>query len=167
MPSQRVARVAEEVRAAAADILRGLKDPGIGFATVVRAEMSPDLRYAKIFVSVLGPDADRAATMAALSRATGHVRSELGQRVRLYRTPEVRFVLDGSIAHGDRIARVLRTLAAERGGAAAAGPEPGGPASRAPASEAAPPEEDTPVARAGRRPAGPPAAEDSPQGEGR
>ena len=114
MSEQRVARVAEEVRAAAAEILRELKDPGIGFATVVRAEMSPDLRYAKIYVSVLGPEADREATMAALQRATGHVRSALGQRIRLYRTPEVRFVLDGSIEHGDRIARVIRGLHAER-----------------------------------------------------
>jgi ribosome-binding factor A len=126
MAVQRVARVAEEVRAAAAEILRELKDPGIGFATVVRAEMSPDLRYAKIYVSVLGPEADREATMEALTRATGHVRAALGQRVRLYRTPEVRFVLDGSIAHGDRIARVLRDLAAERQSRGEAAPPGGG-----------------------------------------
>jgi len=114
MPGQRAARVADEVREVAADILRGLKDPGIGFATVVRAELSSDLRHAKIYVSVLGPEADRAATMAALDRATGHVRTELGRRIRLYRTPEVRFISDASIEHGDRIARVLRDLAAER-----------------------------------------------------
>lgn len=114
VPATRAARVADELRQAAAEILRDLKDPGIGFATVVRAELSSDLRYAKIYVSVLGPEADRAATMAALARATGHVRTEIGRRIRLYRTPEIRFVSDGSIAHGDRIARVLREIAAER-----------------------------------------------------
>ena len=105
-----MARVAEEVRAAAAEILQELKDPRIGFATVVRAEMSSDLRYAKLFISVLGPEAERAATMAVLERAKGHVRTELGRRVRLYHTPEVRFVADDSMEHGDRIARILRGL---------------------------------------------------------
>lgn len=105
-----MARVAEQVRAETADILRGLKDPRIGFASVVRAEMSPDLRYAKVYVSVLGPEAEREETMAVLERARGHVRSELGRRIRLYHTPELRFVMDDSLAHGDRIARILRDL---------------------------------------------------------
>ena len=110
MERQRVARVAEQVRAETADILRGLKDPRIGFASVVRAEMSPDLRYAKVYVSVLGPEAEREETMAVLERGRGHVRSELGRRIRLYHTPELRFVMDDSLAHGDRIARILRDL---------------------------------------------------------
>lgn len=117
MPRQRAERVAETVQVAAAEILRQLKDPRIGFATVVRAEVSSDLQHAKIFVSVLGPEAERTATMAALERAKGHVRTELGRRVRLYHTPEIHFVSDGSIAHGDRIARVLSELAAERASA--------------------------------------------------
>ncbi len=116
MARQRAVRVADEVSQAAAEILRGLKDPRIGFATVVRSEVSSDLRHAKIFVSVFGPEADQAATMAALERAKGHVRTELGRRVRLYHTPEIHFVLDGSMAHGDRIARILAELHTERGG---------------------------------------------------
>ncbi len=123
MERQRVARVTEEVRAAAAEILRQLKDPGLGFATVVRAEMSPDLRYAKIYVSVLGPEAEREATLAALERARGHFRSELGQRVRLYRTPEVRFVPDQSLEHSDRIARLLREVGVQPAGEEPAGPD--------------------------------------------
>lgn len=110
MERQRVARVAEQVRAETADILRGMKDPRMGFASVVRAEMSPDLRYAKVYVSVLGPEAEREETMAVLERAKGHVRSELGRRIRLYHTPELRFIMDDSLAHGDRIARILRDL---------------------------------------------------------
>lgn len=82
----------------------------MGFASVVRAEMSPDLRYAKVYVSVLGPEAEREETMAVLERAKGHVRSELGRRIRLYHTPELRFIMDDSLAHGDRIARILRDL---------------------------------------------------------
>jgi len=106
----RVARVADEIRSSAAEILRTLKDPRIGFVSVVSAEVSSDLRHVKLYVSVLGPDAERQATMQALERATGFVRSELGRRVRLYHTPEVRFVEDTSIAHGDRIHRLLQQL---------------------------------------------------------
>lgn len=126
---QRAERVADEVQQAAAEILHDLKDPRIGFVTVVRAEVSTDLRHAKLYISVFGPEADRTATMAALERAKGHVRTEIGRRVRLYHTPEVHFVADSSMAHGDRIARVLNELAAERaalpqgdGGATAPGP---------------------------------------------
>jgi ribosome-binding factor A len=108
---QRTARVAEGIREAMAEILRTLKDPGMGFATVVRAEVSRDLTHVKVYVSVYGPEADQAATMAALERAKGYIRSELGRRIRLYHTPEVQFVLDSSMAHGDRIARLLSDLA--------------------------------------------------------
>lgn len=114
MARQRLARVTEEIRDAAAEILRSLKDPRIGFATLVRAEVSSDLRHVKLYVSVLGPPVEQAATMAALEGAKGHVRTELGRRVRLYHTPEVHFVADRSIAHGDRIAQLLSGLQAER-----------------------------------------------------
>ena len=114
MAAERAARVAEAVREVAAQVLRGLKDPGMGFASVMRAEVSTDLRHVKIYVSVFGPEAEQAATMAALGRARGHVRSALGREIRLYRTPEIQFVLDGSLEHSDRIARVLRDLHAER-----------------------------------------------------
>ena len=117
MARQRAERVSDAVREVAAEILHGLKDPRIGFVTVVRAEVSTDLRHAKIFVSVFGPDAEREATMAALERAKGHVRTELGRRIRLYHTPEVHFIADSSIAHGDRIARLLGQLAAARNAA--------------------------------------------------
>ncbi len=126
---QRVARVAEGMREAAAEVLRTLKDPRIGFATVVRAEVSADLRYVKLYVSVLGPEAEQSATMAALESAKGYVRTELGRRVRLYHTPEVRFLLDSSIAHGDRIARLLSSLSEGQsvpGQAVGDRPKPGG-----------------------------------------
>lgn len=106
----RAARVAEEIRSNAAMILRNLKDPRIGFVSVVSAEVSTDLRYVKLFVSVYGPEAERKATMTALQRATGYVRTELGHRVRLYHTPELRFVEDTSMAFGEHINRLLRDV---------------------------------------------------------
>ncbi len=112
----RAARVAEEIRSHAAMILRELKDPRIGFVSVVSAELSTDLRYVKLFVSVYGPEAERKATMTALKRATGYVRTALGQRVRLYHTPEVRFVEDRSMAFGEHINRLLRDVHPEQDG---------------------------------------------------
>lgn len=116
-------RVAEAMREEASQILRLLKDPGLGFATVTRVEVSRDLRHAKIFVSVLGGEEERAATMAALERARGFVRGELGRRIRLRFVPEIQFVPDRSMEHGDRISRLLREL--DRPPAPAPG-EPGG-----------------------------------------
>jgi ribosome-binding factor A len=113
MERLRPSRVAERIREELADILREAKDPRIGFASVVRVEVSPDLRHAKAFVSVLGPQAEQTATMAALEHARGFIRTEIGRRVRLFRTPEIAFVLDESIAHGDRIARLLHQVRPE------------------------------------------------------
>jgi ribosome-binding factor A len=110
MSEQRVQRVAERIKEELADILRLVKDPRVGFASIVRVEVSPDLRYAKAFVSVYGPEADQQATMRGLENAKGFIRTELGRRVRLYHTPELHFALDTSIEHGDRIARLLATL---------------------------------------------------------
>jgi ribosome-binding factor A len=107
---QRAQRVAERIKEEMADILRRVKDPRVGFASVVRVECSSDLRYAKVYISVFGPEADQQATMRGLENAKGFIRSELGRRVRLFHTPELHFALDTSIAHGDRIARLLAGL---------------------------------------------------------
>jgi ribosome-binding factor A len=115
MSEQRVQRVAERIKEELADILRLVKDPRVGFASIVRVEPSSNLRYAKVFVSVYGPEADQQATMRGLENAKGFIRTELGRRVRLFHTPELHFAHDTSIAHGDRIARLLAELpAAER-----------------------------------------------------
>jgi len=107
---QRIARVREEVRKEASDILRKMKDPRLGFVTVTGADVSPDLRHVKIYVSVYGDDAETERTMAALLSATGFVRTELGQRIRLRYTPEVVFKLDNSARHGARIEELLADL---------------------------------------------------------
>ncbi|MEM3830411.1 MAG: 30S ribosome-binding factor RbfA, partial [Conexivisphaerales archaeon] len=106
-------RVAEAIKEEVADILRSMQDPRIGFASVVAVEMSPDLAHARVYVSVLGDRAAQEASLRALTRAAGLVRRELGQRIRLRHTPEIDFRLDESLAHGDRIHRLLREIHAQ------------------------------------------------------
>jgi ribosome-binding factor A len=101
-------RLAAEIRVSVADLIAGkLKDPRIGFVTVTRAEVAPDLTWVKVFVGVLGDEAQRKTTLEGLSRASGFVRRELGQRLRLRQTPEVTFVYDRGIEAADRIARLI------------------------------------------------------------
>jgi len=110
----RAERLAEVIRAEASAIIqRGLKDPGIGFVSITDVIVSADLRHAKIFVSVLGDEEAKRGTMAALERATGFVRSELGARVAVRFVPEILFRLDESIERGTRINALLRKVAEE------------------------------------------------------
>lgn len=110
MSSQRVQRIREEIKKEASDIIRKLKDPRVGFVTVTDVEVSGDLRHVKIFVSVLGDESSKEATMEALTRATGHIRTEIGQRIRLRHTPEIQIRPDESIARGARIFELLREV---------------------------------------------------------
>lgn len=107
---QRQERVAERIKEELADILRQVKDPRVGFASVVRVEVSSDLRHAKAYISVYGTPAEQEASMAGLEHARGFIRGEVGRRVRLFHVPELTFVHDTSIAHGDRINRLLHEL---------------------------------------------------------
>lgn len=107
---QRIERLREEIKREASDIIRKLKDPRVGFVTVTDVEISRDLRHVKIFVSVLGDEAAKAETMEVLTRATGHIRSEIGQRIRLRYTPEIQIRADDSIARGARIFELLREI---------------------------------------------------------
>lgn len=121
-------RLAAQIQSEIAQMLQHeVKDPRIGFASIVKVELSGDLRVAKVHVSVLGDEAAREATLAGLESARGFIRTELGRRLRLRFTPEVRFVLDRGIEHGDRIARILHQLRPEGGGA---GPAEGGEGTR-------------------------------------
>lgn len=114
---RRVARVAELVRREISQMLMtGIKDDrvGTGMVSVTDVRVSGDLQHAKIFVSIYGTEAARAETMAGLNAATGYVRSELGRRVRLRRTPEVLFVEDRSLERGTQVLALLNQLQAER-----------------------------------------------------
>ena len=116
MAKHRNERINEEVMRATADIVRELKDPRIPVMTsIVRVEVTPDLKFAKVYVSVMGDAAVQADCLKGLKAAAGFIRREVGRRVLLRSTPEFHFVLDNSVEHGAHIAQVLRQLDMERG----------------------------------------------------
>lgn len=115
--SRRVARVASLIKREVSQMLMsGIKDDrvGAGMVSITDVDVSGDLQHAKIFVSIYGTDEARAETMAGLQAATGYVRSELGQRMRLRRTPEVLFREDRSVERGTRVLSLINQLSAER-----------------------------------------------------
>jgi ribosome-binding factor A len=95
-------------------VAREIDDPRVGFATITSVETAPDLRHAKVLVSVIGPAADRKATIVALGRAMPFVRHELGKRLRLKRIPEFHLELDDSLERGTRVLHLLNELEAGR-----------------------------------------------------
>ena len=124
MNYQRIDRISEEVRREVDAIIRqDVKDPRVaGTFSITRAEVTRDLRYAKIFVSVLEED-KREPMMKALKGAAGFIRRELGRRMLIRYSPELSFVSDGNIAYGVHIAQVLRQ-AQETGGGQGDGDDP-------------------------------------------
>ena len=106
--ADRMRRVNEAVReVVSARIAEGLRDPRIGFVTVTGVETSPDLRHARVFVSVLGSDQERAATLAGLDSAHGVLQQSVATELRLKRTPSLQFVYDESIDRGMRVTELL------------------------------------------------------------
>ena len=109
--SQRTDRVDELLRQEIGAILaKEVADPRIGFATVTDVETTRDLSHAKVWVSVIGDPAERRATLAALERAMGFVRRELGLRLRLRRIPALHVELDASMERGTRVLKILDEL---------------------------------------------------------
>lgn len=107
-------RIAEQIRDEIAQMLREeVKDPRIGFASIVKVELSGDLRVAKVYVSVLGDAEAKKNTQKGLESALGFVRRELAHRLNLRFAPEVRFVMDESIAHGAKIAELIHKIKAD------------------------------------------------------
>ncbi len=114
---RRVSRVASLIKQEISQmLLHGIKDNrvGIGMVSVTDVDVSGDLQHAKIFVSIYGSDQVRSETMAGLRSATGYVRSELGHRIRLRRTPEVIFIEDRSLERGTEIISLLNQISQER-----------------------------------------------------
>jgi ribosome-binding factor A len=109
--SRRTLQVGEFLREELTDIIRReVKDPRVGFFSLTGVEVSPDLRSARVFVSVLGSDEERAATLGALRSASGFIRHHLKPRLRMRQVPELEFRDDRSMEHAERIARTLREL---------------------------------------------------------
>jgi ribosome-binding factor A len=114
---RRIARVAEMIKREVSQLLfSGIKDDRVamGMVSVTHVDVAGDLQHAKVFVSVYGSDEDRSATMEGLKSATGFVRSELGHRMRLRRTPEILFVEDRSIEQGTKVLSLINRLSQER-----------------------------------------------------
>ena len=110
-PGRRVERVAHQIRGEVAELItQELKDPRIGFTTVTRVELSDDLAYARILVSVLGgPEVER-RTLEGLASATAYLRHEIGKRLKLRRTPNLNFVLDHGAEDSQKIEMLLQKL---------------------------------------------------------
>lgn len=108
MGQLRVDKVQEIIKQEVSNmILRELKDPRIGFATVTQVAVSGDLRHAKIFISVMGSDEQKLQTWEGLKSSVGFIRSELGKRIRLRYTPEITLQLDTSLDHSVKIQKLL------------------------------------------------------------
>ena len=108
-------RVADQIRAEVSSMIaRDLQDPGIGFMTITRVQVSPDLQHARVYYTTLGDPAARTNTSKALDRASSFMRRQIGQRLRLRRAPELEFVFDESIAHQDRVEKLLQELREHR-----------------------------------------------------
>jgi ribosome-binding factor A len=108
MSRGRMRRVDEAVRAVLSDaIATDLKDPRVGFVTVTGVKTSTDLRHARVYVSVLGPDPDREASLEGLRSAHGFLKGRVASELSLKHTPALTFEYDGSIDHGMRITEIL------------------------------------------------------------
>ncbi len=107
----RIERLADQLRGELAELLvREVHDPGIGFVTLTRVQVAPDLSSARVLYTALGDDAARTRSARALERAAPFLRRQLGARLRLKRIPELRFFQDDSIAGQDRIEQLLNEI---------------------------------------------------------
>ena len=113
-------RVADQIRGELAQLLaREVHDPGVGFVTITRVQVSPDIQLARVFYTVLGDDKARKNSERALERAASFLRRQIGARLRLKRVPELKFQYDDAVAGQDRIEQLLNEIHAadrERGG---------------------------------------------------
>jgi ribosome-binding factor A len=109
--SDRMRRVNEAVREVVSEAVGELKDPRIGFVTVTGVETSPDLRHARVFVSVLGSEAKRAKTLDGLAAAHGVLQARVARELRLKRTPQLAFEYDPTVERGVRMTQLIDELA--------------------------------------------------------
>ena len=108
MSGQRMRRVDEAMRQVLGEaISKELKDPRVGFVTVTDVKTSPDLRHARVYVSVLGDDATQAASLDGLQSAHGYLQSRVAGELRLKRTPELNFELDHTAERAARLEELI------------------------------------------------------------
>jgi ribosome-binding factor A len=109
--TDRMRRVNESVRQVLSEAVGQLKDPRIGFVTVTGVETSPDLRQARVFVSVLGSERKRTQTLAGLQAAHSVLQTQLARELRMKRTPQLAFEYDPSVERGVRMSKLIDELA--------------------------------------------------------
>src|SRR5919108_5414626 len=108
MPGDRLRRVNRAVRQVLSDaITQDVKDPRVGFVTVTAVEVSPDLRHARVFVSVLGEQPERDASLAGLEAAHGFLQRRIAGELRLKHTPTLDFALDDALERGQRVSELI------------------------------------------------------------
>jgi ribosome-binding factor A len=107
MGADRMRRVDETLRAVLGEAVRDLKDPRVGFLTVTEVKTSPDLRHARVYVSVLGEEGERHRSLDALQSAHGFLQRRIAAEVRLKHTPELAFVLDETAERAARLEQLL------------------------------------------------------------
>lgn len=111
----RASRVGDQIRAELAELLaREVRDPGIGFLTITRVAVTPDLQQARVYYTTMGDEKARKDSRRALQRASPFLRSQIGRRLRLKRVPELDFFFDESIEQHDRIERILQEIKEEQ-----------------------------------------------------
>lgn len=104
-------RINEMLKIEVSDIIRReLKDPRLGFITITGAEVSKDLRHAKIFISVMGDENQKQETLSVLQKASGFIRSEFGKRATMKMIPDISFRMDSGVEHGARIFELLQQV---------------------------------------------------------
>jgi ribosome-binding factor A len=108
--SQRTEKLQKLARQVLGEAIHELKDPRIGFATVTSVRITPDLRQARVRVSVLGTDDEQSETMAGLNSAKSHLRGELGRQVRTKYLPELTFELDEQAEEAEHLEELLRKI---------------------------------------------------------
>jgi ribosome-binding factor A len=109
--SDRMRRVDESLRQLLSERIGELKDPRVGFVTVTGVRTTPDLKEARVYVSVLGNERKRALTMDALTAAHGFLQSRIARELRMKRTPTLTFEYDPSVEHGVRMTKLIDDLA--------------------------------------------------------
>lgn len=111
MESARTHRVGELIKEELSEIIqREVKDPRVGLMTITGVDVSPDLRHAIVFVSVLGSKKDKEGTLKGLQSSSGFLRKELAKRIRLKYFPDLKFEIDPSIEAGMKIDKIIRKL---------------------------------------------------------
>jgi ribosome-binding factor A len=114
MSTERMRRVDEAMREVLGAAVSDLKDPRVGFVTVTDVKTSPDLRQARVFVSVLGDPAERSATLDGLASAHGVLQGRVARELRMKRTPTLEFVYDDTAERADRLTRLMDEAEASR-----------------------------------------------------